>query len=150
MPRGSSLYGSLPQQLKDPNSFASRLRDILAVRSRYGIATAVQVDVPEVSNKAMLVMVHLLDPRQIQVTVLNFSGQPIAGSVKSEHLPPGATVIDMSTNHVIAGVDHEHTFAVSLEPHQGMSLLTVPAAASGPPPRRQPIDDESASGTQRM
>jgi trehalose synthase len=150
MPRGSSLYGSLPQQLKDPNSFASRLRDILAVRTRYGIATAVQVDVPEVSNKAMLVMVHLLDPRQIQVTVLNFSGQPIAGSVKSEHLPPGATMIDMSTNQVIAEVDHEHTFAVSLEPHQGMSLLTVPAAASGPPPRRQPIDDEIASGTQRV
>jgi trehalose synthase len=150
MPRGSSLYGSLPQQLKDPNSFASRLRDILAVRTRYGIATAVQVDVPEVSNKAMLVMVQLLDTRQIQVTVLNFSGQPIAGSVKSEHLPPGATMIDMSTNQVIAEVDHEHTFAVSLEPHQGMSLLTVPAAASGPPPRRQPIDDEIASGTQRV
>jgi trehalose synthase len=124
MPRGSSLYGSLPQQLKDPNSFASRLRDILAVRTRYGIATAVQVDVPEVSNKAMLVMVHLLDTRQIQVTVLNFSGQPIAGSVKSEHLPPGATMIDMSTNQVAAEVDHEHRFAVSLEPHQGRSLLS--------------------------
>src|SRR5215216_462915 len=124
MPRGSSLYGSLPQQLKDPNSFASRLRDILAVRTRYGIATAVQVDVPEVSNKAMLVMVHLLDTRQIQVTALNFSGQPIAGSVKSEHLPPGATMIDMSTNQVAAEVDHEHRFAVSLEPHQGRSLLS--------------------------
>jgi trehalose synthase len=150
VPRGSSLYGSLPQQLKDPNSFASRLRDILAVRTRYGISTAVQVDVPDVTNKAMLAMVHLLDSTQIQVTVLNFSGQPIAGAVKSEHLPAGATMIDMSTNQVIAEIDQEHTFAVSLEPHQGMSLLTVPATASGPPPRRQPIDDESASETERM
>jgi hypothetical protein len=98
----------------------------------------------------MLVMVHLLDSTQIQVTVLNFSSQPIAGSVKSEHLPPGATMIDMSTNQVIAEIDHEHTFAVSLGPHQGMSLLTVPAAASGPPPRRQPIDDESASEIERI
>src|SRR4029450_7175020 len=108
-------------QLQDTNSFASRLRDILAVRTRHGIATSVQVDVPEVSSKAMLVMVHLLDtrqlqvtvlnfssptpamvplldPRQLQVTVLNFSSQSIAGSVKSEHLPPGAAVIDMLTD----------------------------------------------------
>ena len=137
MPRGSSLYGSLPRQLQDANSFASRLRDILAIRTRYGISTSVQVDVPEVSNKAMLMMVHLLHTRQLQVTVLNFSGQPVAGSVGSEHLPPGAAVIDMSTDQLIA-VDHDHTFAVSLEPHQGMSLLTIPADASDPPPHRPP------------
>jgi trehalose synthase len=138
MPRGSSLYGSLPRQLQDPNSFAARLRDILAIRTRYGISTSVQVDVPEVSNKAMLMMVHLLHTRQLQVTVLNFSGQPVAGSVGSEHLPPGAAVIDMVSDQLIAKVDHDHTFAVSLEPHQGMSLLTIPADASDPPPHRPP------------
>ena len=40
MPRGISLYGSLPAQLADESSFACRLRDILAVRKRYGIATS--------------------------------------------------------------------------------------------------------------
>jgi trehalose synthase len=139
MPRGTSLYGSLPEQLQDANSFASRLRDILAVRTRYGIATSVQLDVPDVSDKAMLVMVHLLDTRQLQVTVLNFSNQAIAGSARSEHLPPGAPMVDMFTGQVIAEVDHEHTFAVSLEPHQGLSLLTVPAAVPDPPSRRDPI-----------
>jgi hypothetical protein len=124
MPRGTSLYGSLPVQLQDPSSFASRLREVLAVRSRYGIATSVQVDVPDVPDKAMLVMVHRLDTRQLQVTVLNFSSRSIAGRVKSECLAPGAAVIDMCTGQVIAKVDHEHTFAVPLEPHQGMSLLT--------------------------
>ena len=150
MPRGSSLYGSLPEQLNDAHSFAARLRDILAVRTRYGIATSVQVDVPEVSNKAMLVMVHRLDATQLQVAVLNFSNQSIAGRIKSEHLAPGAAVIDMFADQVIAEVDHEHTFAVSLEPHQGMSLLTIPADAPGPPSRRQPIDDERASGTEKV
>jgi hypothetical protein len=150
MPRGTSLYGSLPQQLQDPNSFAARLRDILAVRTRYSIATAVQVEVPEVSNKAMLVMIHLLDTRQVQVTVLNFSSQSISGSVKSQHLAPGNAVTDMLTDQVIAEVDHEHTFAVSLEPHQGRSLLTDPADAPGPPSRRQPIDEERASGTEKV
>jgi trehalose synthase len=149
MPRGTSLYGSLPRQLQDPNSFASRLRDILAVRARYGIATSVQVEVPEVSDKAMLVMVHLLDTGQLQVTVLNFSSRSIAGRVKSGHLAPGAAVIDMCTDQVIAEVDQEQTFAVSLQPHQGMSLLAVPVDASGLPPRHQPIDDERASGTEK-
>jgi trehalose synthase len=131
MPRGFSLYGSLPQQLQDANSFASRLREVLAVRARYGIASSVQVEVPEVSDKAMLVMVHRLDTAQIQTTVLNFSSQFIAGRVKSEHLASGAAVIDMFTEQVIAEVDHEHTFVVSLEPHQGMSLLTDPAPPQG-------------------
>jgi trehalose synthase len=131
MPRGASLYGSLPQQLRDPTSFASRLREVLAVRTRYGIATSVQVEVPEVSDKAMLVMVHRLHTRQLQITVLNLSSQPIAGRVTSQHLAPGAAVLDMIADQVIAEVDHEHTFAVWLEPHQGISLLTEPATASG-------------------
>jgi hypothetical protein len=150
MPRGTSLYGSLPEQLQDPNSFASRLRDILAVRSRYGIATSVQVEVPDVPNKAMLVMVHLLETGQLQVTVLNFANQSIAGRVKSEHLPPGAAVIDMCTDQVIDEVDREQTFAVSLQPHQGIALLTVAVDASSPRSRRQPIDDERASGTEKV
>jgi trehalose synthase len=127
MPRGLSLYGSLPGQLQDPTSFAARLREILAVRTRHRIATSEQVEVPEVSNKAILVMVHRLDTMQIQTTVLNFSSQPIAGRVKSKHLAPGSAVTDMVTDQVIAEVDHERTFAVWLGPHQGLSLLTVPA-----------------------
>jgi trehalose synthase len=150
MPRGASLYGSLPEQLKDANSFVSRLREILLVRTRYSIPTAVQAEVPEVSDKAMLVMVHLLDTRQRQVTVLNFSSQPIAGSVRSEQLPPGAPMVDMFSGQVTAEVDREHAFAVSLQPHQGMSLLTAPAAAPDPTPRRQPIHDERTSGTEKV
>jgi trehalose synthase len=131
MPRGTSLYGSLPEQLQDPNSFAARLREVLAVRTRYRISTSVQMDVPDVPDRAMLVMVHLLDTSQLQVTVLNFSNRSIAGRVESEYLAPGAAVIDMRTDQVIDEVDPEQTFAVSLEPHEGMALLTVPVDVSG-------------------
>jgi trehalose synthase len=150
MPRGASLYGSLPEQLQDANSFVSRLRRILAARTRYRIPTAVQVEVPEVTNKAMLVMVHLLDTSERQVTVLNFSTQSVAGSARSDYLPPGTPMVDMFTGKVIAEVDREHAFAVSLQPHQGVSLLTVPAAVPDPPSRRQPIGDERASGTGKV
>ena len=40
MPPARSLYGTLPEQLADPDSFARRLRAIIEVRRRSGIATA--------------------------------------------------------------------------------------------------------------
>jgi trehalose synthase len=140
MPRGVSLYGSLPAQLQDSTSFARRLGGILAVRKRYGIAASIQLDVPHVSNKAMLVMVHQLTDAE-QVTVLNFSAHAIAGSVSSEALVPGSVLVDMFTDEEVGEVDDLHTFAISLEPHEGKSLLVLcpgdhlvahPQAADGP------------------
>ncbi len=124
MPRGVSLYGALPQQLADENSFARQLARILAVRKRYGIATAVQLDVPDVSNKAMLVMVHQLSDAE-QVTVLNFSGAPISGSVRSDALVPGSVLVDMFTDEQVGEVDDLHTFPISLDAHEGRSLLVL-------------------------
>ena len=123
MPRGRSLYGSLPEQLKNNRSFVSRLRDILAVRRRFGIATSTQIDIPAVSNRALLVMVHRLDSGLVQVTALNFSNHPISERVVSEHLPPGADVIDMLSERRLGTVDQWRTFPIGLSPHQGMSLL---------------------------
>ena len=60
MPPGRSLYGTLGEQLADPDSFARRLAKIIEVRRRSGIATATQIDVPDVSHKSELVMVHNL------------------------------------------------------------------------------------------
>jgi trehalose synthase len=128
IPRGISLYGSLPRQLSDPTSFATGLRDILAVRARYGIATATQVDVPTVADQATLAMIHRLGTGQIQATVLNFSTRPVCARITSPHLPPGGTVIDMCADAEIGDVDREHTLAVPLAPHQGRSLLLGPRA----------------------
>jgi trehalose synthase len=124
MPKAVSMYGPLPQQLEDPFSFVSQLRRILALRKRYGIATSSQIDVPVVSNKAMLVMVHRLNrPGKLQVTVLNFSAEPIVGTISSAHLSPGSTVLDMFTELVIGEVDDLRSFQITLEGHQGRSLL---------------------------
>ena len=126
MPAARSLYGTLPDQLADPDSFASRLRRIIAVRNACGIATAVQVDIPDVSHRSELVMVHRLTDETLQVTVLNFSGEEISGSIRSEHLPRGATVLDMFTDEQIATVDDLHSFGLVLGPYAGTSLsLTV-------------------------
>jgi maltose alpha-D-glucosyltransferase/alpha-amylase len=122
MPAAPSLYGTLPEQLADPSSFASRLRSIIAVRRRYDIATAVQVDIPDVAHRSQLVMIHRLADESLQITVLNFGGETIAGSVRSEHLPPGAAVMDMFTGEEIGTVDDLHSFMLVLAPYRGTSL----------------------------
>jgi trehalose synthase len=127
MPRGISLYGSLPDQLEDENSFARQLAEMLRIRTAYKIATSTQVDVPQTSNKAMLVMVHRLDTDdELQVTVLNFGDQTVFGHVRSDHLEPSSVVVDMFTDEVIAEVDDLNTFSVALGAFGGKSLLVRP------------------------
>ena len=125
MPPGRSLYGTLGEQLADPDSFARRLARIIEVRRRSGIATATQIDVPDVSHKSELVMVHNLDGHQLQITALNFSPESLTGSVRSEHLPGGATLTDMLTGEEIGTVDDLHSFSLTLEGYQGRSILVT-------------------------
>jgi trehalose synthase len=129
LPRARSLYGTLPEQLGDPASFASRLRKVITVRGRFGIAMGAQLDVPPVSHKALLVMVNRLEDGRLQVAVLNFGEETVTGTVRSDHLPAGATVIDMFTNEQVAVVDDLRSFALELEPYRGVSLLVAPGAA---------------------
>jgi hypothetical protein len=130
MPRGTSLYGSLPEQLDDDTSFARQLQAILAVRERYGVATSRQIDIPNVSHRGMLVMVQqLADPEQLGLTVLNFANEPIAGTVRSEHLVPGSTVTDMFHDDLVATVDDLSSFHVELRAHGGMALLVTRVAS---------------------
>jgi len=134
MPRGRALYGSLPAQLDDPESFASRLSAILDLRRESGIATASQVDIPEVAHAGMLVLVHRLDDGDaeadapIQVTVLNFAAEPTEGTVRSEQLVPNSEVVDAATGETVGRVDDLRSFSVSLPAYGAMFLLLTPPA----------------------
>lgn len=139
MPRGRSLYGPIPEQLDDESSFLRQLQAILAVRRRYGVAVGEQVDVPDVSHRGMLVLVHRLAPdelgaQRMHLTVLNFSAEHLTGTVRSEHLPPGGAVSDMFNDQPLGTVDDLHSFSVDLEPHQGHSLLVQWPVAEEPVP----------------
>jgi trehalose synthase len=133
MPRGRSLYGSLPQQLASEDSFASQVKRVLAIRSQYGIDVATQVDIPVVAHPSMLVMVHRLDEGKadavdapLQLTVMNFSGETIEGTVRSEALTLRSQVRDASTGEYIGRVDDLQSFAVQLPPYGSMFLLIDP------------------------
>jgi trehalose synthase len=136
MPRGRALYGPLPAQLDDPDSFASRLAGILDLRRQHGIATASQVDIPEVAHAGMLVLVHRLDNGDaeanapMQVTVLNFAAEPTEGTVRSEQLIPRSEVVDAATGETVGHVDDLQSFAVSLPAYGAMFLLLKPVESA--------------------
>ncbi len=125
MPRATTLYGGLPAQLADPNSFVRRLAQILDVRKSSGVATGELIDVPEVGHKAVLVMVNRLGDASTEVTVLNFSEETLDARVQSEQLPAG-TVVDLATGEPVGEVDDLGGFSVALGPFGGLALGVVP------------------------
>ncbi len=129
IPRGHSLYGSLPVQLQDPTSFARRLARIINIRNRFGIATAVQLDVPTVSHKGLLVMVHELADASLEVTVLNFTSEEIAATVQSQFLPAGSPAVNLFTDEQIGAVDELHSFPITLAPYEGVPVVVRPESA---------------------
>jgi trehalose synthase len=130
MPRGRSLYGTVPEQLADEHSFISGLRGILATRARLGIATGRQLDVPDVSHPGLLVMVHEVGEGLVQATVLNFAREAVAGTVRSDFFPAGSVVVDSATDEPVGDVDNLHAFGIALNGFQGMSVLVLPANPS--------------------
>jgi hypothetical protein len=144
MPRGRSLYGSLPHQLDDENSFASQVARILETRSTLGLDIGTQLDIPDVAHPGMLVMVHRLDggdptleDARLQVTVLNFTGETIEGTVRSSALTPRRIVYNAQTGEEIGHVDDLQSFTVRLEPYAGLFLL-------GRDPDEEPIEPMDA------
>ena len=124
MPKSINLYGTLPDQLSDEDSFAKRLQTILSIREQWNIATARQLEIPDVSNASLLIMVHELPEHQaFQVTLLNFSGAAIQTSFTSEFLPKGASIKDMFSGTSIGKVGKDHSCPVELSAHQGTSWL---------------------------
>jgi trehalose synthase len=127
MPRARSLYGSLCDQLERPDSFASQLKHLLAVRESYGIAAAKQVSIPDVTAPGLLIMVHELpNGRGTQVTALNFGAEPIEETILLSHVESGP-VVDMIAETVEGDLGEDGLLKISLEPYEGLSLRVVGA-----------------------
>jgi trehalose synthase len=148
MPRARSLYGSLPEQLEDEESFARQLQRILELRERSGIATATQVDVPPTSHPGLLVMVHDelvwsdgshagvdANTAVAQATVLNFSGEAVDSRISSTRLEPGWRAVDALTGELLGMVDDLRSLSVDLAAHQGRFVVfegeDAPPATTG-------------------
>ncbi len=82
LPRARALYGPLPEQLRNPPSFASRLKSVLATRHKYRVALKTMLAVPTVHHTAICVLVFQLPGKHCYaVTALNFAQHSIEENV---------------------------------------------------------------------
>ncbi|KNC16877.1 maltose alpha-D-glucosyltransferase [Pseudomonas sp. RIT-PI-a] len=128
MPRPKTLYGNLVDQLQRPDSFASQLKKILAVRRAYDIAASKQILIPDVQHPGLLLMVHELPAgKGTQITALNFSNEPI---VETLHLPGIAAgpVVDIINERVEGDLTEDGEFTITLDPYEGLALRVVSAS----------------------
>lgn len=125
LPRATALYGALPAQLADPNSFANQLKRLLQIRRDYRIYESRQVAIPAVQSKGLLVMVHQLpDGMGVQVTALNFGATPVQEFIDlSDLLQRVNTVTDMLTDEEALEQTQGNGLSVQLESYRGKSYL---------------------------
>ncbi|MEE4883864.1 maltose alpha-D-glucosyltransferase [Pseudomonas alliivorans] len=125
MPRAQSLYGSLVSQLKRPDSFASQLKKILAVRRAYDIAASRQILIPDVQHPGLLVMVHELPAgKGTQITALNFSAETIVETLHLPDIAPGP-VVDIINERVEGDLTEQGEFTITLDAYEGLALRVV-------------------------
>lgn len=130
LPRARSLYGSLSSQLQRPDSFASSLKRMLAVRQAYAIAASRQILIPEVANPALLLMVHELPAgKGIQITALNFGAEPLSETLHLPDVSPGA-VVDMINERLEGELSEAGEMTINLDGYEGLSLRIVSSVAT--------------------
>jgi trehalose synthase len=88
LPRAVALYGPLPEQLKDPQSFASRLKRLLAARREWRIPEGELAAVPEPRHAGVCLLVLKLPERHgLAVTALNFGRAAVEEDVDLAGVP---------------------------------------------------------------
>lgn len=78
MPRAHSLYGPLPEQLKDPESFASGLKRILTARKKVRLAEGRLLTAPEPKQSSLCMLLFRLPDGRPALTMLNFGRQELS------------------------------------------------------------------------
>lgn len=130
LPRARALYGSVASQLEQPDSFASSLKKMLAVRQAYAIAASRQILIPEVVNPALLLMVHELPAgKGIQITALNFGAEAISETLHLPDVSPGA-VVDMINERLEGELSEDGQITINLDAYEGLSLRIVSSVAT--------------------
>lgn len=123
LPKATMLYGSLPSQMQEPDSFVRQLQHLLAVRQQYRIYASRQLPIPDVEDKSLLLMLHELpDNMGIQVTALNFGAKPVTETIVLSDLAD-QTVTNMLNNADLGSVGANGDLTINLAGYEGQSLL---------------------------
>jgi hypothetical protein len=126
LPKAQALYGPLPGQLRDPDSFASGLKRLLAARKKYAVAEGELLSVPEAkSTGACLLVMRLPGEGRLAVTALNF-GREAADEELDLASVPGLSADELRGAGVTQAIGDGDGGAVSPE---GRLVVRMPALA---------------------
>jgi trehalose synthase len=134
LPRAVTLYGSLPQQLKDPDSFASELERLLKVRADMKLYAARLTDAPSVNSKGLLVLVNELpDGGGLEVTAINFGSEALDEVVPVRGAAAGAKAVDaLDPRAPVLEIGANGSLALHLGGHEAKALrISGPRIAGG-------------------
>ena len=124
LPVTVALYGPLPKQLRNPDSFASRLARMLKVRSDIKLYAGKLVDAPAVQAKGLFVLVHQLpDTPDLEVTAINFGARPVDETIVIQGATQDSTVTDLldaRASQLMVGAGG--TLQVTLGAYEGKAL----------------------------
>ncbi|MFQ5930692.1 MAG: maltose alpha-D-glucosyltransferase, partial [Acidobacteriota bacterium] len=123
LPRAVAIYGTLPEQLRDPDSFVSQLKRMLRARKESGIAASQLRSVPEVDKRGMVVMLFER-PEDLGwiITALNFSREPVGDTIRLPQLVGKTPRLIFSTHRDKADtvkVSDKGGFSLELGPIHG-------------------------------
>jgi trehalose synthase len=102
LPRAMSLYGSIPEQLMDPGSFASTLKRMLTLRRELGIDRGHLEAVPEVHSPGLVLsVIELQGPgegeAQRMISAVNFGESAVEEPLDVTELGAHGTRLAFST-----------------------------------------------------
>lgn len=122
LPRAKTIYGSLPEQLHDENSFVSHLQRMLRVRKDHGVDVSTLASVPETqSHGAVFMLLECPEESGWVLAAINFGRESAQERVRLPELAGRSLRLAYSTTGaegVRMAVSEQGEFSVVLGPLQ--------------------------------
>jgi maltose alpha-D-glucosyltransferase/alpha-amylase len=139
IPKAQTLYGPVPDQLKNPDSFASQLKKMLAARKQFKIDQGTMNAVPPTGNKAVAVLEMTLPDNSFAITVLNYGKDSASVQVDLTQIPPGIPAMqvagqnaqDIVADQSAGTVGSDGKLSIDLDALAGKTLVVQRQGVSG-------------------
>jgi maltose alpha-D-glucosyltransferase/alpha-amylase len=114
LPKAQTLYGPLPAQLQNPNSFASQIKQMLAARKKYGVDQATMNAVPPTGNQAVAVYAMTLpNSTNLAITALNYGRTANTVQIDLTKIPPGIPASQLAGQSALDIISQQNAGVVS-------------------------------------
>lgn len=121
-----TLYASLPSQLKNPRSFASKLKSVLQARRESNIAAGELISVLNSPNRGTLLLLYRLPvTRYLYLLAVNFGRKAVVESVEIPEISK-TTAIDILKQLAEEKVFSSAQFSFTLSPLCGRAFYFQP------------------------